>query len=171
MTSRSEDATGVVDKKYVLDRHEAAAAYYWRASRANKRNYKLSRYLTIVLAALVTLIASLASADFITGSTGWDRTFAIATPVLAALLAIVTGFAQAFHWGAAWREMVLAAERIEKEIDRLKATPEAGLDTAAELAALNDLVIGESEQFFERITGTSRAPVMASEGNGEEPGE
>ena len=54
-----------IDENYVLGRYEKSIKYYWRASRRNKRSYKLSRILTIILGASVTLISSISSASFI----------------------------------------------------------------------------------------------------------
>ena len=54
--------------QYIQNRYRDAIAYYWNASKANKRWYKITRSLTIVFGALVTLIASLASSEFITGN-------------------------------------------------------------------------------------------------------
>ena len=67
---------------------EPAVDYYWRESSQNKALYKRSRFYIIALGALLTLIASLASASFVSDEAWLDRSFAIATPVLAALLAM-----------------------------------------------------------------------------------
>ncbi|MCP4268206.1 MAG: DUF4231 domain-containing protein [Candidatus Brocadiaceae bacterium] len=82
--------------KYVEDRYNEAINYYWKVSRHNKRAYKLTRSLTLVLGALVTLIASISSAKFVSGVPFWGNFLAIATPVLAAILAISGGFSQTF---------------------------------------------------------------------------
>ena len=89
-------------QKLILERYGDKIAYYWKASRKNKRSYKATRFATIVLGASVTLISSVAA----TGSMkGWPATtIAVLTPVLAATLAIVGGVSQAFQWGAAWSE-------------------------------------------------------------------
>ena len=89
-------------QKYVEQRYEDAINYYWKASRYNKMAYKLTRILTVVLGALVTLVASLTSATFIVESDLWGGVFKLGTPLLAASLTIITGFSQAFQWGAAW---------------------------------------------------------------------
>ena len=83
----------------------------------------------------------------------WDRAFAIATPVLAATLAIVAGFSQNFQWGAAWREMVVTQEEVEKERDRLHATPADNIDLLSECDRLNDMVLAETRSFFGRMLG------------------
>jgi hypothetical protein len=70
-------------KKAVLDRYDERIAYYWKASQSNKDSYKRTRYLMIVLGALVTLVASL--------SLGGVQAFAVLTPVLAASMAIIGG--------------------------------------------------------------------------------
>ncbi len=141
-------------QQLVLDRYNDRIRYYWGASKYNKRSYKATRYLMVVLGALVTLISSMSSADFVK-STGWLAvTFAVLTPVLAALMAIVGGFYQAFQWGAAWSEMALTATRLEKERDRVAVTPPAQLDAVKEMAGLDDLVLTETQTFFQRLFGS-----------------
>jgi hypothetical protein len=143
-------------KDRVLEEYEKQIRYYWRTSRHNKNTYKLTQSLVVILGAVVTLVASLASANFITSNTFWDNTFAIAAPVLAALLTIAGGFSQAFRWGATWRDLVLNAERLEKERDRISVMKPENLDPNKELAFLNDLVISETETFFQRILGGAK---------------
>lgn len=149
------DVTGM--RTYILNRYGGAIDYYWKASRYNKRAYKLTRYLTVILGAVVTLVASISSAEFVE-EWGWATPLAILTPVLAALLAIVGGFSQSFQWGAAWQEMVLIAERLEKERDRIQVTLAEHIDAQQELEHLNELVIAESRGFFGRIVGRVTAP-------------
>jgi hypothetical protein len=144
-------------RQYVLDRYDRQIEYYWKKSSANKRGYKWYRYMIVVFGALVTLAAALSSSTFIKDSTPWPMLFAIATPVLAALLTILNGFSQSFQWGAAWREMVLSAERLEKERDRIKVSPAGERDPVAELEYLNSTVLEESQGFFDRILGRSQA--------------
>jgi hypothetical protein len=107
----------------------------------------------VILGALVTLVASLSSSNFITSDPFWKTAFAIAAPVLAAILTIAGGFSQSFQWGAAWRDMVLNAERLEKERDRILVTKTEERDRAKDLAILNELVIEETQTFFQRILG------------------
>jgi ABC-type multidrug transport system fused ATPase/permease subunit len=150
------DAAG---RDYVLKRYEDAIAYYWNASRNNKRWYKWTRYLTVILGAVVTLLASLTSSELITG--GWKTTVGIAAPIVAAALTIATGLLSAFQWGGAWQEMVLTAERLEQERDRIIVTPAS--DPAADLAVLNKLVLSESTGFFGRIVGSGQRAATQSE--------
>ena len=145
--------------EYVRERYEKAIDYYWKASRNNKRAYKVTRILVLVFGALVTLASSLASAEFVAASPAWDRTFAIGTPLLAAALAFLGGFTQTFQWGAAWQDMVLTAERLEKERDRFMVTKPEDLNPAEEINLLNDFVLAESQGFFERILGRAKAVV------------
>ncbi|HOX24356.1 MAG TPA: DUF4231 domain-containing protein [Candidatus Krumholzibacteria bacterium] len=145
-------------RAYLLERYGDKIRYYWAASRSNKNYYKRSRFLAIVFGALVTFTAALASADFVANSPGLDVAFRIATPVLALLLTIITGFSQTFHWGATWRDMVINAEYLEKDKDRIALTTPAELDFPAESDHLNDLVIAESRGFFERILGGGKPP-------------
>ena len=88
----------------LLDRYQERIQFYTKASQNNRRAYKTARYLTVVLGALVTLLASLSSAFFVRG-TWLEIGFDILTPLLAAVLAIVGGFSQNFQWGAAWSDM------------------------------------------------------------------
>ena len=150
-------------RDYVLQRYEKAISYYWQSSKNNKRWYKWTRYLTAFLGATVTLLASLSSSDLIAG--GWRTLVGIAAPVIAAALTIATGLLSAFQWGAAWQEMVLTAERLEQERDRIKVTPTS--EPAKDLELLNKLVIYESAGFFARIMGSGqRAAVEPVEPHG-----
>ena len=139
-------------KKVVLDRYDERIAYYWKASQSNKRSYKRTRYLMVVLGALVTLVASLSSAEFIKG--GLKVVFAILTPVLAASMAIIGGVQQSFQWGAAWSDMVITASRMEKERDRIAVTAPEHVDAISELELLDNLVINETQSFFQRLFGS-----------------
>lgn len=153
---------------YILERYKNAIDYYWKASRNNKRAYKLTRSLTVILGELVTLIASLSSANFINSIRLLDTLFAIAAPVLAAVLTIVAGFAQTFHWGAARKDMVLNAQRLEKERDQFNVAKPEERDFAKELEVLNDLVITETQNFFQRILGSGKKNEYQSENNNDE---
>ena len=136
----------------LLDRYQERIQYYSKASQNNKRAYKTARYLTVVLGALVTLLASLSSAYFVRGT--WIETgFNVLTPFLAAGLAVVGGFSQNFQWGAAWSDMRIAAQRLEAERDRISATPPDRIDTVRELALLDAMVLYETRGFFQRLVG------------------
>src|SRR5262249_40020461 len=140
----------VADKKaYVVSRYKDSISYYWRASNANKRWYKWTRYLTVILGALVTLLASLTSSQSLSGR--WSTLVAIMTPIMAAVLTVVGGLAQTFQWGAAWQEMVLTAERLERERDRVLVSQS---DPLQDLEVLNRLVLDESTGFFTRVLGS-----------------
>jgi len=155
MTPSETTATAPVrpeSQKLVLDRYDERITYYWKASQYNKRSYKGTRYLLIALGAVVTLISSLASASFIKG--GLAVAFAVLTPTLAAGMAIVSGVSQAFQWGAAWSDMVIAATRLERERDRIAVTPPDQLDAVKEMALLDDLVLAETQGFFQRLFGS-----------------
>jgi hypothetical protein len=52
-------------------------------------------------------------------------TVAITTLLVAAALTIIGCLPQSFQWGAAWREMVLTAERLDQERDRI-TSPRGG---------------------------------------------
>ena len=143
-------------KSILLERYRVCIDYYQRASRNNKRYYKLTRSLTVILGALVTLISSMASAEFIKGN-AWKVVFAVGTPILAAFMAIVGGFAQSFQWGATWSDMVITSAELEKERDRISVTPAASLDAPKEMALLDDYVISETRTFFARMFGSARS--------------
>lgn len=149
-------------KKQVLERYDKRIAYYWKASQYNKRSYKATRYLLIILGALVTLVSSLTSANFIKGSL--SIVFAIVTPILAASMAIVGGISQAFQWGAAWSDQVITATRLEKERDRVAVTPADQLDAAKEMQFLDDTVLAETQGFFQRLFG-SGGPAKSEPGS------
>jgi hypothetical protein len=104
----------------------------------------------VILGAALTLISSLAAAEFIQSVTPLRITFAVATPLLAATMAVTTGLGQNFRWGATWRDMVINATRLEMERDRFLATPNAR-DCEKELAILNGLILEETKNFFQRI--------------------
>ena len=141
-------------KALIPGRYDRAIGYYWKTSRYNNRACKTTRYFTIFLGALVTLISSLQSAEFVKNA-HLTTVFAVTTPLLAACLAIVGGISQAFQWGAAWSDMTMTATRLEKERDRVLVTGAGGIDAAKEIAVLNDLVVTETQGFFQRLFGSA----------------
>jgi hypothetical protein len=145
-------STGAEAQKLVLNRYDERIAYYWKMGQYNKRSYKTTRYLLIVLGAVVTLISSLSSANFIKGGP-LDIAFAVLTPVLAATMAIVSGVSQSFQWGAAWSDMAIMATRLEKERDRIAVTAPDQVDALKEMATLDDLALAETQGFFQRLFG------------------
>jgi hypothetical protein len=151
--------------KHMLDRYQERIRYYSKASQNNKRAYKTARYLTVVLGALVTLLASLSSAYFVRGT--WLETgFDILTPLLAAGLVVVGGFSQNFQWGAAWSDMVIAAERLETERNRIAATPPGQIDAVKEAALLDEMVMDETKGFFQHLFGKELWPRMNTDEHG-----
>ena len=143
----------------LLDRYQERIQFYTKASQNNRRAYKTARYLTVVLGALVTLLASLSSAFFVRG-TWLEIGFDVLTPLLAAGLAIVGGFSQNFQWGAAWSDMRIAAERLESERDRISVTPPDQIDAVRELALLDAMVLDETRGFF-RLVGQIDNPRLS----------
>ena len=139
--------------KFIRGKYEDAINYYWEASRSNKAWYKTTRSLTIIFGALVTLIASLASSEIINEFELTKVLFSIGTPVLAASLTIIAGFSQSFQYGSAWQNMVLTAQKLQKEYDNYLVTPPNERDYLKESDKLNSFVISETEGFFERILG------------------
>jgi hypothetical protein len=145
-------------EKYVLKRYEDSINYYWKNGGINKRTYKRNRVLVIVLGALVTLFSSLLSASFIANDEVLGTIFAVITPIIAASLTIINGLTQSFQSGAAWRDMVLNAERLEKERDRFLATAENSKNYRRELNILNNMILNESTAFFKRILDSEYSP-------------
>jgi len=144
--------------KLIQKRYRDTISYYWGASSSNKRWYKLTRSLMVIVGALVTLISSLSSSEIIAESSITKNIFALGTPVLAATLTIVAGFSQSFQWGSTWQNMVITASMLQKEFDRYMVTPESEKDFSKETGILNEYVISESKGFFERMLGTAVSP-------------
>jgi hypothetical protein len=136
---------------YVHTAYESAINYYRNTARKTRRNYKLYRFLSIFLGALVTLISSLAATKYVESIPLLDAIFAVATPVIAATLSVITGLSQSFQWGSTWRDMSVHAQKIVAERDRFLATDPIQRDHANELQILNGLLINETESFFQRI--------------------
>lgn len=164
------------EKKYAneMDRHiqkryNDAINYYWGASRANKRWYKRTRSYTVILGALVTLIASLNSSTIINNNKielpltniyiDLNMVFDLGTPILAAVLTIVAGFSQSFQWGSTWQNMVLTAQQLQKEFDRYLVSPIAERNYNMEAEIINGFVINESRGFFDRMLGIAKPSV------------
>ena len=72
----------------------------------------------------------------------------IITPLLAALLAIIGGFAQSFHWGAAWRDLVMNYQKLEKGRDLFLAIKPAERDLKNELDIMHGMVIKGNQRVF-----------------------
>jgi hypothetical protein len=142
--------------KHINDRYLNAINYYWSASKSNKKWYKITRSFTVILGALVTLIASLSSSKLIENTRISDF-FIIGTPVIAACLTIIAGFSQSFQWGSAWQNMVLTAQLLQKEYDRYLVTMPSERDLVNEADILNKFLIKETESFFERMLGVGKA--------------
>jgi hypothetical protein len=148
--------------KFVLARYAKSIDYYWSSSGANKRAFKWTRLSTIILGSVVTLLASMTSSGLVDEQSAWKMIFAVGTPLFAAALTIISTLAQTFQWEATWRESVMTAERLQKELDRIRITEPQNLDAVQELDRLNSFVLQESESFFDRVLGRSKPPT----GNG-----
>lgn len=144
--------------EHIQKRYEDAITYYWGASRANKLWYKRTRSYTVILGALVTLIASLTSSKII-DNYGIKTVFELGTPVLAAVLTAIAGFSQSFQWGSTWQNMVLTAQQLQKEYDRYLVSPIAERNYNKEVGILNAFVINESRGFFDRMLGIAKPSV------------
>ena len=147
-----------INEATVLERYQNAIDYYWSASRHNKASYKRSRLSIIILGSLVTLISSFSTAAFIEGNQVLKISFAIITPLLAALMTIIGGIAQSFHWGAAWRDMVVNAQRLTKARDLFLATKPENRDFRKELDTMHNMVLKETKSFFQRVIDSEVKP-------------
>jgi hypothetical protein len=147
-----------LNESMVLTDYQKAIDYYWKSSRKNKIQYKRSRYLTIILGALLTLISSLSSANFIESNECLNLAFEISTPILAAFLAIVGGFTQSFHWGATWRDMVINAQKLQKAKDLFVASKPEERNLKSEYDLLHSMLITETESFFQRVLDSEVKP-------------
>lgn len=147
---------------FVDERYDKAIAYYWKRSADNKRNERIVRVMLVVLGALTTLFASLSAASFAEQGV-LKYVFDIGTPVLAATLTIVGGFSQSFQFGATWQDMVMTAQHLEMERDRIRVTEANKRKPQQEVQTLNDLVLTESRNFFGRLIGSSREIEEAAE--------
>ena len=156
--------------KYIQDRYKSAISYYLASSRTNKTWYKITRSLTVVLGALVTLVASLASSTLIVNSPVLKDMFALGTPILAATLTIIAGFSQSYQWGSTWQNMILTAQQLEKEFDNYLVTPVGERNFSEAVEKLNGFVISETEGFFERMLGGARLRSTKTEHDDKENG-
>lgn len=163
LTGRIEDLD-----KYVHQTYDKQIDWYWKASSNNKKNYKRFRFWTVVLGALVTLIASLTTTEAITANETVGRVFTILTPVLAATLTIINSLSQNFQWGATWRDMVVNATRLQREKNRFLATEPKKRNYRKELLLINNIVLEETQAFFKRILDTEAVPLENPEEEQEE---
>jgi hypothetical protein len=156
--------TGKIDDldKYIHQTYDDQISYYWRSSTWNKKNYKRYRTWTILLGALVTLVASLTTAKFITDNPLLSILFTVGTPILAATLTIINGLSQNFQWGATWRDMTVNAQQLEAERDRFLATAPADRKYLEELQVINNLVLTETQSFFHRVLDSEVIPVKTN---------
>lgn len=163
-TKTPDQADGKIENmdKYVYEMYQDQIDYYRRKSVSNRKNYKGYRFLTILLGALVTLIASLSTSEIINSIDWIGGTFAIATPILAAALTIINSMSQNFQWGATWRDMSVNAQKLEKERDRFLTTAVGKRDYKYELKVLNKIVLQETEAFFKRILDSEVVPTDSS---------
>ena len=146
-----------ISAEYVLNQYKSKIDYYWEASSINKKAYKRFRSWSTILGAAVTLISSLSAASFFQGDE-IRVAFSIATPVIAATLTVINGLSQNFHWGAAWRDMVINATRLEKERDRFYATCADKKSFEKDLNIMNSIVLEETTSFFQRVLDSEVKP-------------
>lgn len=153
-------ADGKIDDidKHVFMAYHNQIKYYREKAGYNKKSYKSYRFLTILLGAVVTLIASLTTSDIIQYNKWIEGIFTIATPVLAAALTVINSISQNFQWGATWRDMSINAQKLEKERDLLLTTPLEKRDYKKEMKKLNNIVLQETQAFFTRILDSEVVP-------------
>ena len=147
-----------IDEQYILKKYEDRVNYYWKASRNNKNSYKRVRFWTVLLGSLVTLVSSISAAEFVQKPEWLRISFAVATPVIAATLTVISGLGQSFQWGSTWRDMVINAVRLEKERDRFLATKQEERNFEQELESLNSIVLEETRNFFQRVLDSEIRP-------------
>lgn len=75
---------------------------------------------------------------------------------------------QAFQWGAAWSDAVITATRLEKERDRITVVPLSQLDPVKEMALLDDLILAETQGFFQRPIGSGGPKAGPSPDSGQQ---
>ena len=162
-TDKYAGLTGKIEDmdKYVHQAYEKQIDWYWTASSKNKKSYKRYRFWTVVLGALVTLIASLSTTELISRNEVIGSIFTILTPVLAATLTIINTLSQNFQWGATWRDMVVNATRLQREKGRFLATDVKNRKHKRELILIENIVLEETESFFRRILDTEAIPMEA----------
>jgi hypothetical protein len=166
VTDKYAQFTGKIEDmdKYVHQAYEKQIDWYWKASGSNKKSYKRYRFWTVMLGALVTLIASLTTTEVITRNEVIRGVFTILTPILAATLTIINTLSQNFQWGATWRDMVVNATRLQKERNRFLATNPKARNYRKELVMIEDIVQEETQAFFRRILDTEAVPLDVPEG-------
>ncbi|MEO8354633.1 MAG: DUF4231 domain-containing protein [Chloroflexota bacterium] len=147
---------------YVKRTYKDKIDYYWRASSSNKKNFKRYRYWTTILGSLVTLVASLTTSAFIQSDQFLALLFTVSTPILAAILTVISGISQNFQWGATWRDMVVNAQRLEKERDRFLATALTDRDYVHELHVINETIMDETQSFFQRVLDSEVIPARSA---------
>ena len=153
LTGKLEDLDSYIHQSY-----DNQINYYWRSSSQNKKNYKRYRTWTIILGALVTLVASLTTAEFITRNETVHTVFTIGTPLLAATLTIINSLSQSFQWGSTWRDTVINAQRLVKERDRFLATDSPQRNYLQEIQIINEMVLDETQTFFQRVLDSEVIP-------------
>jgi len=147
-----------IDEQYVLNQYENKIYYYWRASVNNKRAYKRYRAWPIILGALVTLITTMSTAEFVQSVPSLRILFAVTSAIIAFMLTAMNGLGQNFHWGASWRSMVTNAVRLEKERDRFLATNPKNRNLKKELDLLNSIIEEETKDFFQKVLDSEVKP-------------
>lgn len=160
-----EKLTGKIDDldKYVHQAYDKQIDWYWGASTKNKKSYKWYRTWTVILGALVTLIASLSTTRVIAENKIIAPVFMLLTPILAATLTIMNSLSQNFQWGATWRDMVVSATRLQKARSAFLATPPEERNHKEELIRINEITLSETEAFFQRILDSNVIPTEVSQ--------
>jgi hypothetical protein len=137
---------------YVVLRFKEKIDWYWKNAKYNKFWYKFLRGFIIIVGTLVTLVTTLLAAGNDEYVIFIPRNYLIfSAPILAALLTLLNTFSQNYRYGAAWKDMILNAEKLEKELDKYLLDSDRNSRKNNYLEQLHKYVIEETESFFERV--------------------
>jgi hypothetical protein len=149
--SQDEDNYAKNPAEYVSKSYDERAEYYLHEMEQHKKRHDSARTWIIILGAIVTLISSLTTAEFITNTQYLSAIFTIATPILAAAWTILSGLSQSFQWGETWGDMSIYAPLIQKERDRFLTTPPQMRNNQKELEILNELLLNLNQRVTSRL--------------------
>jgi len=135
---------------YILRTYRENIDLSWRNAASSKRTYYLNRIMPILLGGILTFATTISSTQYISANETLKAIFAIATPLLAVALTVTNELTKINKPAESWRDMVVFAEKLEKERDRFLATKPGKRNHKKELDKIRSLVIRESRTFFRR---------------------
>ena len=139
------------DEDYVVCRFEENITWYQKRAKKYKNTYSCIRWSIIILGAITTLFSTLLATE----SIDWLKGIVAYIPAFsAAFLTILTGVSQSFKYGHTWKEMMLNAVNLDRELDSYLKDPEP--DERKYLETLHKYIIEETESFFDRILGSTK---------------